>query len=90
VNVAMLRHPLRFPRDHRFTAEHASDYVDGTLDDAGRDRVERHARFCPRCHALLRGLRRVLGAMRDLGRAGDRPAGHSVAPAVIARLRAEP
>jgi anti-sigma factor RsiW len=90
VNAEMLRHPLRFPRDHRFTAAHASDYLDGLLDDAGRARVERHARFCPRCHALLEGLRRVLGAMRELGRAGDPHARRSVVPAVIARLRAEP
>ncbi|CAA9525585.1 MAG: hypothetical protein AVDCRST_MAG13-3706 [uncultured Solirubrobacteraceae bacterium] len=96
MNPELLRHPLRFPRDHRFTAEHASDYLDGLLDAAGRARVERHARFCPRCRALLASLRRVLAAMRELGPAGDRrppgdrPAGPDVALGVIARLRAGP
>jgi anti-sigma factor RsiW len=90
VNAEWLRHPLRFPRDHRFAAAHASDYVDGTLDAAGRARVERHARLCPRCRALLASLRGLLGALRELGAGGGPRAEADVARGVIARLRAGP
>lgn len=85
----MLRHPLRFRRDHRFTAEHASDYLDGDLDDAARSRVEHHARFCPGCHELLASLRRTLNALRALGSIEHGTRHLAVASAVIARLRAE-
>ena len=85
----MLRHPLRFRRDHRFSAEHASDYLDGELDGAGRGRVEHHARFCPRCHELLASLRRTVNALRALGGAEQAAPDSRVAAGVIARLRAE-
>ncbi len=85
----MLRHPLRFRHDHRFTAEHASDYLDGDLDDAGRARVEHHARFCPKCHELLASLRRTVNALRALGAAEDGASDSDVASGVIAQLRAQ-
>jgi anti-sigma factor RsiW len=81
-----LRHPLRFRRDHAFAAEHASAYLDGELDAAGRERVEGHARFCPRCQALLASLRRVLAELRRLGDEASRDDGE-VAAGVIAHLR---
>ena len=83
----MLRHPLRFQRDHRFTAEHASNYLDGDLDDAARARVEHHARFCPTCHKLLASLRRTVNALRALGGPERRAPESGVATAVIARSR---
>ena len=86
----MLRHPLRFRRDHRFAAEHASDYLDGDLDGAARTRVEHHARFCPTCHELLASLRRTVDALRALGTTGRGTPDPGVVPAVIARLRAQP
>jgi len=79
---------MRFRRDHRFTAEHASDYLDGDLHDAGRECVEQHARFCPKCHELLASLRRTVDALGALGRAERHGAGADVAPMVIDRLRA--
>jgi predicted anti-sigma-YlaC factor YlaD len=85
----MLRHPLRFPRDHRFTLEHASDYLDGELDEAGRARVEQHARFCPKCHELLASLRRTLNALRELRSTDDAAGETGIADGVIARLRDE-
>jgi len=85
----MLRHPLRFRRDHRFAAEHASDYLDGDLDDAGRARVEHHARFCPRCHQLLASLRRTVDALRALGVPEHAAADADLASGVVARLRAQ-
>ena len=86
----MLRHPLRFRRDHRFAAEHASEYLDGLLDDAGRTRVERHARFCTACHELLASLRRTVDGLRALGTSEHGAPDSGVAPAVIARLRTQP
>lgn len=87
--LAMLRHPLRFPRDHRFTMEQASAYLDGELDPAGRERVEHHAHRCPKCHELLRSLRRTVRALRGLD-GGPGPEDEArIADAVIARLRDE-
>jgi len=85
----MLRHPLGFRRDHRFTIEHASDYLDGDLDDAGRACVEHHARFCPRCHELLTSLRSTVAALRTMRTPADRRPPPDVAAGVIARLRTE-
>ena len=43
-----------------------SDYVDGDLDRSQRRRLERHVRFCERCHTVLENLRRTLGRLRSL------------------------
>ena len=82
---AMLRHPVRFVRDHRFTRSHASDFLDGELDDDGRHRVEEHAGMCPPCRQLLDSLKRTISELRGLR---EPPAG-DVASGVIARLRDE-
>jgi len=86
---AFLRHPARFWRDHRFTMAHASDYLDGALDPAGRARVERHAHVCPKCHELLRSLRGLLAALRELRVAPDPVPRPDLAPRIVARLRGE-
>jgi len=85
----MLRHPFGFRRDHRFTIEHASDYLDGDLDHAGRACVEHHARFCPRCHELLGSLRSTVAALRTMRTTAQRRPQLDVASRVIARLRTE-
>jgi anti-sigma factor RsiW len=43
-----------------------SEYVDGELDREDRKRVERHVRFCQRCHTVLGNLRHTLGGLRGL------------------------
>jgi anti-sigma factor RsiW len=43
-----------------------SEYLDGELDASGRKRVERHVRFCHRCHTVLANLRNTLGRLRRL------------------------
>lgn len=83
-----LRQPLRFPRDHRYTVEHASDYLDGDLGPDDRRRVEQHARRCPKCHELLATLRRTVSGLREL-RDADPPR-DDLAEDVITRLRQEP
>ena len=85
----MFRHPLRFPRDHRFALAHASEYLDGDLDDSARARIEQHLRFCPKCYELLVSLRRTITALGDLRRARDEAADEDITSLVIERLRAE-
>jgi anti-sigma factor RsiW len=77
---------LRQMLDRRFTASHASEYLDGDLSPAGRRRVERHTAICPQCRELLASLRRMLDALPALA-ATPRP---TVADGVIDRLRREP
>ncbi len=64
------------PRKCEETRALMSDYVDGELDADGRRRVERHVRFCHRCHTVLGNLRQTLGRLRGLqnsGSAGEDP-----------------
>lgn len=75
----------QFMRDHRWTGERLSDYLDGELREPERERVERHVHWCPECRRVLETLRRTLTALTAL-RATPR---ESIAPAVIARLRRE-
>ena len=49
-----------------------SDYLDGELGPAERKRLERHVRFCERCHTVLGNLRQTLGRLRGL-QASDPP-----------------
>jgi predicted anti-sigma-YlaC factor YlaD len=83
---AMLRHPVRFMRDHRYTRAHASDYLDGDLDARGRRRVDEHTGMCPSCRHLIESLRRTVEGLMGLR---TDPDGH-VAEDVIRRLRDEP
>ena len=71
--------------DHRFAKAHVSEYLDGELAEAERERVERHASDCPKCHALLASLRRMIRTLPGLAvqpRSG-------VADGVLERLRHE-
>jgi predicted anti-sigma-YlaC factor YlaD len=43
-----------------------SEYLDGALDERDRKRLERHVRFCQRCHTVLGNLRQTLGRLRRL------------------------
>lgn len=76
---------LRFRRDHRWTPQHASEYIDGDLDPDAHERVERHTDECPECDALLAALRTMVVVLS--GMRGD--AGQAVAAAVLAGVRAE-
>ena len=71
--------------DHRFTAAHASQFLDGDLSDAGRRRIERHTAVCPQCRGLLRSLRRMIDALTGL----DRARSTGIADDVVQRLRRE-
>lgn len=75
----------RFMRDHRWTGERMSDYLDGELREAERARIERHVHWCPECRRALETLRRTLTALMALRATPS----ESIAPAVIDRLRRE-
>jgi anti-sigma factor RsiW len=84
----MIRRALakrRFMRDHRWTGERVSDYLDGDLRRPERERVERHAHRCPECRRLLETLRRTVRALAELRATPS----ETIAPAVIERLRGE-
>jgi anti-sigma factor RsiW len=73
-------HRIRFRRDHRWTPEHMSDYVDGELAPRPLARIEHHLGECAECRRLLAELRRTLDALRRL----PAPPG-GVDPAVFAQ-----
>jgi anti-sigma factor RsiW len=42
-----------------------SAYLDGELDSTACDAIERHCQTCPRCAALVNGLRETVGLCRQ-------------------------
>ena len=74
---------LRFARDHRWSPDRMSDYLDADLAESDRARLERHVRECPECEELLRELTVMVRALGTTpGRVGERVAG-----AVLAGVR---
>ena len=61
-----------------------SEFLDGELDASSRKRVERHVRFCHRCHTVLANLRETLGRLRGLQ--DSEPPGASDVDSVGARI----
>ena len=85
---AVLLHPVRFHRDHRFTRTQASAYLDGELGPDDRGRIESHTHMCPPCARFMAGLRRTVSALSNLR--GTETPRVSVSDGVLARLRDEP
>lgn len=81
---AMLLHPIRFRRDHRFVMAHASAMVDGELSAADAERIALHTLGCPRCHEMLESLRAVV---RGLGALRRPPVARPVGDGVLDALR---
>jgi anti-sigma factor RsiW len=65
----------RFRRDHRWTPEHLSDYVDEDLSPHSRTRLQRHVDQCPDCNRALVTLQSVLDRLHRMPRpeAGEMP-----------------
>ncbi len=74
---------FRFMREHRWSSDHLSDYIDHELEGVERERFEAHVSVCPECHRLLATLRRTLESLRDLGGT----TAPSVADGVLQRFR---
>lgn len=49
--------------------EQLSAYLDGDLGPAACDRIQAHARGCPRCAVVIAGLRKTAGICHNAGRA---------------------
>jgi anti-sigma factor RsiW len=77
---------FHFYREHRWTHEHLSDYIDDDLTDPERQRIEKHTSLCPHCRRVLATLRQTIDGLRMLRSA---PATAGVSNAVIERLRRE-
>jgi anti-sigma factor RsiW len=73
----------RFRRDHAWTPDHMSAFLDGELRHRQRRRLERHAAACGECRRVLGGLRAMLAAMNRL----PAPAGGHGAVALAAAVR---
>ena len=78
-----------FVLDHLWTRRHLHEYLDGELDDRGRERIERHAHPCPACHRLVTTLRRTLDGLAAL-RQRQPVIAAPISDTVIALLRREP
>ena len=44
----------------------SSDHIDGELDQASKDRVEKHLQWCPPCSAFLSTLRTTVSMLRSM------------------------
>jgi anti-sigma factor RsiW len=55
----------RSPACRRVLAQ-VSGYLDGEIDPASCEALERHCRSCPECAALVRGLRDAVGLCRQV------------------------
>jgi anti-sigma factor RsiW len=75
----------RYMREHRWTQQRLSSYLDGELTRPDRERVEAHTGICPQCRRVLATLRRTL---EGLGNLSAQP-GRNVTDGVIERLRRE-
>lgn len=74
---------IRFHREHHWTHEHLSEYVDGELPAGEHRRVERHVGMCPECRRVLATLKRTLAGLMGL----REDASVDIAESVIERLR---
>lgn len=71
---------LRFARDHRWSPDRMSEYIDAELTHGDRERIEHHLRDCPECRELLGALETLVAT---LGGLPGRPA-ETVATRVLA------
>jgi anti-sigma factor RsiW len=85
VTIASFLARLEKRREHRWSHRRISEYIDGELNAAQRRRLRHHADECEECGPLLKALTVIVPELRRLHRLPRR----SVAPGVIARLRAE-
>jgi len=73
----------RFMRDHEWTHERLSEYIDGELRDRERERVEEHVGMCPQCRRVLATLRKTVAGLGSLMSPSPPP---GLADSVIGRL----
>jgi hypothetical protein len=69
-------------REHRWSQEHLSHYVEGDLGPFARRRLDRHARGCVDCGRGIRAMRALVYALGGLGG----PAGVRAPATIFARV----
>jgi len=84
--VSNFWHELRFRRDHRWTPNHMSAYLESDLSAGARARLERHTAECLDCRSVLEDLRRILALLHEAPRPEPLADGPTVATAVLRRL----
>jgi anti-sigma factor RsiW len=53
-------------RDHQWSQQHLSHYVEGDLSRHARRRLDRHARDCADCWRGIRAMRALVSAVQGL------------------------
>ncbi len=84
--IGKLIERLRFAREHRWAQRHISEYLDGDLDQAGRERASRHIGECVECDELLASLRAMVTTLAGIGGEPAREVAASVFAGVHQRL----
>ncbi len=80
--IGMLK-KWRFMREHDWTHEHLSEYIDGELRPRDLERVEEHVGMCPQCRRVLATLRKTVAGLGSLMSPAPPP---GLADSVIGRL----
>jgi anti-sigma factor RsiW len=84
--MSPLWHKLRFRRDHRWTPQHMSAYVDSDLSAWGRARLERHRAECPECRGVFDDLLHMLALLHSAPPPEPVAGVPAIASAVLRRL----
>jgi anti-sigma factor RsiW len=84
--MSSISQEIRFRRDHRWTREHMSAYLDAELRAELRVRFEHHTAECPQCRAVLSQLRRMLDLLESASKPEPTADGSAIASAVMRRL----
>jgi anti-sigma factor RsiW len=84
--MSSISHEVSFRRDHRWTREHMSAYLDSELRTELRARFEHHTAECPQCRAVLSQLRRMLDLLENVPKLEPTADGAAIASAVLRRL----
>jgi predicted anti-sigma-YlaC factor YlaD len=84
--MSSISHEVSFRRDHRWTREHMSAYLDTELRTELRARFEHHTAECPQCRAVLSQLRRMLELLETVPKPEPTADRSAITGAVLRRL----
>lgn len=73
---------IRFRRDHRWTPDHLSEFVDDDMPPRSRTRLQRHVDRCPDCYRALVTLQRLIDRLHRIP-----PMASDEQPDIAARVR---
>lgn len=88
MSMPSARKRLRFLRDHRWSPDRMSDYLDDDLTPGERGRIEHHAAECPECAQVLETLETLIVELQGVRDAAGVPVAESILRSVRARLDA--